>query len=241
MDHVAEGDHRQSATDHADGEQDEQDAGRLQGKDSCLQQKYGLAREVRSDSQRTRAGGHFTHCNPRCETHNHRATWRCTAEVDLTVRHGTLWWRGRHPAPCWPGAEAAATGAGGGGDGADLPTSATVKAGDAKVAHPLAPGRYRLSLTTSCKTSSISMTQDGGSFTFRKTNPVIKVMFVTQVPGGNFFVEQTDPSCTGSSTIKLARCSAGRALPVAHLQDVEHRQVALVLAELELRPAAQGS
>src|SRR3990170_5343119 len=32
---------------------------------------------------------------------------------------------------------------------------------------------------------------------------------------------------------------AGRALPVGHLQDVEHRQGALGLAELELRSAAQ--
>ena len=43
---------------------------------------------------------------------------------------------------------------------------------------------------------------DGGSFTFTKTNPVNKVMFVTQVPGGSFFVEQTDASCT-EWTIKL--------------------------------------
>src|SRR5579859_1642478 len=33
--------------------------------------------------------------------------------------------------------------------------------------------------------------------------------------------------------------SAGWTLPIGHLQDVEHRQVALVLAELELGPAAE--
>jgi hypothetical protein len=118
------------------------------------------------------------------------------------VRHGTLVVVVVATLLLLAGCGGTATGAGGGGDGADLPTSATVKAGDAKVAHPLGPGRYRLSLTTSCKTSSISMTQDGGSFTFTKTNPVNKVMFVTEVPGGSFFVEQTDPSCT-DWTIKL--------------------------------------
>jgi hypothetical protein len=93
------------------------------------------------------------------------------------------------------GGSAAGGGADGGGGG-DLPTSATVKSGDAKVAHPLGPGRYRLSLTTSCKTSAVSVTQDGGSFTYSKTNPALKVMFVADVPGGNFFIEQTDASCT---------------------------------------------
>jgi hypothetical protein len=44
VDHVTERDHGQSAADDTDGEQDEEGAGRLQGKDSCLQQKYGLAR-----------------------------------------------------------------------------------------------------------------------------------------------------------------------------------------------------
>ncbi len=95
-----------------------------------------------------------------------------------------------------------ATGGGGGGGGGDQPTSATVKAGDAKVAHPLAPGRYRLSLTTACKTSAVSVTQDGGSFTFSKKNPALKVMFVADVPAGSFFIEQTDASCT-DWTIKL--------------------------------------
>lgn len=89
-----------------------------------------------------------------------------------------------------------ATGGGGDGAGGDLPTSATVKSGDARVAHPLGPGRYRLSLTTTCKTSVVSVTQDGGSFTFTKTNPALKVMFVANVPAGSFFIEQTDASCT---------------------------------------------
>jgi hypothetical protein len=94
------------------------------------------------------------------------------------------------------GCGGSAAGGGGGGGGADLPTSATVKAGDEKVAHALAPGRYRLSLTTTCKAAAVSVTQDGGSFTYSKTNPALKVMFVANMPGGNFFIEQTDTSCT---------------------------------------------
>ena len=94
------------------------------------------------------------------------------------------------------GCGGSAAGGGGGGGGADLPTSATVKAGDAKVAHALAPGRYRLSLTTTCKAAAVLVTQDGGSFTYSKTNPALKVMFVADMPGGNFFIEQTDTSCS---------------------------------------------
>jgi len=94
------------------------------------------------------------------------------------------------------GCGGSAAGGGGGGGGADLPTSATVKAGDERVAHALAPGRYRLSLTTTCKAAAVSVTQNGGSFTYSKTNPALKVMFVADMPGGNFFIEQTDTSCT---------------------------------------------
>ena len=100
------------------------------------------------------------------------------------------------------GCGGSAAGGGDGGGGGDLPTSATVKAGDAKVAHALAPGRYRLSLTTACPTSAVSVTQDGGSFTFTKKNPSLRVFLLANVPGGNFFIEQTDPSCT-DWTIKL--------------------------------------
>jgi hypothetical protein len=77
MDHVTERDHGQSAANDADGEQDEQDAGRLQGKDSCLQQKYGLAREadaILAYGAGLAAGAHFTHCIPRRGTDNHRAS-----------------------------------------------------------------------------------------------------------------------------------------------------------------------
>src|SRR5918998_219284 len=42
-----------------------------------------------------------------------------------------------------------------------------------------------------------------------------------------------------STTDPVLVRSAGRPLPVGHGEDVEHRQVALVLAELELGAAAQ--
>jgi hypothetical protein len=112
------------------------------------------------------------------------------------VRHGTLVVVVVATLLLLTGCGGTATGGGGGGDGAALPTSATVKAGDAKVAHPRGPGRYRLSLTTTCKAAAVSVTQDGGSFTYSKTNPALKVMFVADMPGGNFFIEQTDTSCT---------------------------------------------
>jgi hypothetical protein len=112
------------------------------------------------------------------------------------VRHGTLVVVVVATLLLVAGCGGSAAGGGGDGGGADLPTSATVRAGDAKVAYPLAPGRYRLSLTTACKTAAVSVAQDGGSFTYTKTNPALKVMFVADVPGGNFFIEQTDAICT---------------------------------------------
>jgi hypothetical protein len=112
------------------------------------------------------------------------------------VRHGTLVVVVVATLLLVAGCGGSAAGGGDGGGGADLPTSATVKAGEAKVAHALAPGRYRLSLTTACPTSAVSVTQDGGSFTFSKKNPSLKVMILANVPGGNFFIEQTDASCT---------------------------------------------
>jgi hypothetical protein len=118
------------------------------------------------------------------------------------VRHGTLVVVVIATLLLVAGCGGSAAGGGGDGGGADLPTSATVKAGDAKVAHPLAPGRYRLSLTTACPTSAVSVTQDGGSFTFSKTNPSLKVFFLANVPAGSYFIEQTDASCT-DWTIKL--------------------------------------
>ena len=99
-------------------------------------------------------------------------------------------------------------GGGGGGEGADNPTSATVEAGDERVAHPLAPGRYRLTVTEDCEDYTVSITQDGGDFTYSVDNSPIRIVLVNDVPGGSFFIEQTNESCTDWS-LELVRVSGG--------------------------------
>ncbi|MGH2445450.1 MAG: hypothetical protein ACRDGD_05355 [Candidatus Limnocylindria bacterium] len=107
-------------------------------------------------------------------------------------------------------------GGGGGGDTADLPTSATVAAGDERVAHPLAPGRYRLTVTEDCDDYTISITQESGPpdpntgqpFVYEKSNSPIRIIFVNDVPGGNFFIDQTDEGCTDWE-FDLTRVSGG--------------------------------
>lgn len=101
-----------------------------------------------------------------------------------------------------------AGGGGGGGQGQDNPTEATVEAGDERVAHPLAPGRYRLTITEDCDDYTVSITQEGGSFTYEKSNSPIRILFVSDVPGGSFFIEQTNPDCTDWS-LNLTRVSGG--------------------------------
>jgi hypothetical protein len=99
-------------------------------------------------------------------------------------------------------------GGGGGGEGADNPTSATVEAGDERVAHPLAPGRYRLTITEDCDSYTVNITQEGGSFTYEISDSPIRIVFVPGVPGGSFFIEQTDESCT-DWTLAMSRVTAG--------------------------------
>jgi hypothetical protein len=99
-------------------------------------------------------------------------------------------------------------GGGGGGEGADNPTSATVEAGDERVAHPLAPGRYRLTITEDCDDYTVSITQEEGPFTYEESNSPIRIVFVTDVPGGSFFIEQTNEACT-DWTLELVRVTAG--------------------------------
>ncbi|HEX7197542.1 MAG TPA: hypothetical protein VF364_12010 [Candidatus Limnocylindria bacterium] len=105
---------------------------------------------------------------------------------------------------------AACGGAGGGGDaeGADNPTTATVEAGDERVALPLAPGRYRMTVTEDCEDYTVAITQDGGEFTYSVDNSPIRIVLVNDVPGGNFFIEQTNESCTDWK-IELVRVSGG--------------------------------
>ena len=97
---------------------------------------------------------------------------------------------------------------GGGGEGADNPTEASVEAGDERVAHPLAPGRYRLTVTEDCEDYTVSITQDGGDFTYSVDNSPIRIVLVNDVPGGNFFIEQTNEACTDWS-LALTRVSGG--------------------------------
>lgn len=100
-------------------------------------------------------------------------------------------------------------GGGGGGEGADNPTSAEVEAGAERVAYPLAPGRYRLTITEDCEDYTVSITQEGGEgFTYEISNSPIRIVFVNDVPGGSFFIEQTNPDCTDWS-LTLARVSGG--------------------------------
>lgn len=97
---------------------------------------------------------------------------------------------------------------GGGGDGADNPTSASVEAGAERVSHPLAPGRYRLTVTEDCDDYTVSITQDGGDFVYSVDNSPIRIILVNDVPGGNFFIEQTNEACTDWS-LELTRVSGG--------------------------------
>jgi len=99
-------------------------------------------------------------------------------------------------------------GDGGGGEGADNPTTATVEAGAERVANPLAPGRYRLTIQEDCDDYTVSITQDGGDFTYSISNSPIRIVFVNDLPGGDFFVEQTNPDCT-DWTLDLSRVSGG--------------------------------
>ena len=98
---------------------------------------------------------------------------------------------------------------GGGGEGADNPTTAEVESGAERVAQPLAPGRYRLTITEDCEDYTVTITQDGGAgFAYEISNSPIRIVFVNDVPGGSFFIEQTNPDCTDWN-LALARVSGG--------------------------------
>lgn len=100
-------------------------------------------------------------------------------------------------------------GGGGGGEGADNPTTATVEAGAERVAYPLAPGRYRLTITEACDDYTVVITQEGGEgFTYDISNSPIRIVFVNDLPGGSFFIEQTNADCT-DWTLVMTRVSGG--------------------------------
>ena len=99
-------------------------------------------------------------------------------------------------------------GGGGGGEGADNPTTATVTSEDEPAPQPLAEGRYRLTVTEDCDDYTVSITQDGGEFTYEISNSPIRIVFVNDVPAGNFLITQTNPDCTDWE-LDLARVSGG--------------------------------
>ncbi len=70
------------------------------------------------------------------------------------------------------------------------------------------PGRYRLTITEDCDDYTVTITQEGGDFTYEISNSPIRIVFVNDVPGGNFLIEQTNPDCT-DWTLDLARVSGG--------------------------------
>ena len=100
------------------------------------------------------------------------------------------------------------SGAGGGNVGADNPTSATVEAGAERVAHPLAPGRYRLTITEDCEDYTVNITQEDGEFEYSVDNSPIRIVLVNDVPGGSFFIEQTNEACTDWE-LEMVRVSGG--------------------------------
>ena len=104
----------------------------------------------------------------------------------------------------------AACGGGGGGGGeefADFPTSASVEAGSEEESYQLAPAnRYRMTITEDCDDYTIAITQVEGPFTYEISNSPIRIVFVNDVPGGTFTIQQTNPDCTDWS-LELVRVS----------------------------------
>ena len=99
------------------------------------------------------------------------------------------------------------TGGGGGGGEATAPTTATVSSADERTAHPLQGGRYRLVISApDCESTTVSVTQENCDFRFERKRPNFLTMFVSDVPTGTFFIEQTDPSCR-EWTITMDRVS----------------------------------
>jgi hypothetical protein len=100
-------------------------------------------------------------------------------------------------------------GGGGGDDFADFPTSASVEAGAEETTYQLAPAnRYRLTIQEDCEDYTIAITQQEGDFRYEISNSPIRIVFVNDVPGGTFTIEQTNPDCTEWS-LDLARVSGG--------------------------------
>jgi hypothetical protein len=79
-------------------------------------------------------------------------------------------------------------------------SSITVTHEDERVAYALLEGRYRAAWKTkkdTCPEITISLTPEAGGEPFQKHS--LTASFATlfsDVPAGNYFIEQLDPSCT---------------------------------------------
>lgn len=106
----------------------------------------------------------------------------------------------------------AACGGQGGGNSeefADFPTSASVEAGSVEESYQLAPAnRYRMTIQEDCEDYTIAINQVEGDFTYEITNSPIRIVFVNDLPGGTFTIDQTNPDCTDWS-LELTRVSGG--------------------------------
>jgi hypothetical protein len=78
----------------------------------------------------------------------------------------------------------------------DLPTSATVDATSEREPHALAPGRYRLQWTAvDCRPSLLITDAQTGDVAYENARPSVRVIFVPQLAGGEYFIEQINDEC----------------------------------------------
>ncbi len=91
------------------------------------------------------------------------------------------------------------------GQADEFPTSATVDAGSEREPHALAPGRYRLQWTaTDCRPSLLITEAATGDVAYQNERPSVRVIFVPELAGGEYFIEQINEECSEWS-ISLAR------------------------------------
>jgi hypothetical protein len=88
------------------------------------------------------------------------------------------------------------------GDADEFPTSATVDADSAREPHALAPGRYRLQWTaTDCRPSLLITDAASGEIAYENERPSVRVIFVPELFGGEYFIEQINDECTDWSIV----------------------------------------
>jgi hypothetical protein len=96
------------------------------------------------------------------------------------------------PGPAGPGAGAAD----------EFPTSATVDTESEREPHALAPGRYRLQWSaTDCRPSLLITEAATGEIAYQNERPSVRVIFVPELHGGEYFIEQLNEECTDWSIV----------------------------------------